>query len=204
MATISLFPLNTVLFPEGQLPLQVFELRYLDLVKRCIEQDMEFGVVSLLRGSELQKPGRTVTLAKVGTMARIATASTILPGLMQIDCVGTTRFRILSSEMQTNGLWTAEAEPLADDREVSVPLDQRDVASALNVLLAALEKKPAPPAHIPVAQPYRYNDAGWVANRWCEHLRLDLNVKQRLLALDNPVLRLELVQDLLNVHGLLG
>ncbi|WP_296002416.1 LON peptidase substrate-binding domain-containing protein [Rugamonas sp.] len=204
MASIPLFPLNTVLFPDGQLPLQVFEVRYLDMVQKCIDSGSEFGVVSLLQGSEVRKPGRsTESLSTVGTMARIVYWSVPMAGLMQITCVGTTRFRISSSEQLKHGLWLAEVETLAADRVVPVPADQEDVATALGALIASLQKKRQAPAQMPLAPPYRLDDAGWVANRWCELLRLNLHEKQLLLAQDNPVLRLELVQDVLNENGLL-
>lgn len=205
MASIPLFPLNTILFPDGQLSLQVFEVRYLDMIQKCIDTGNEFGVVSLLQGSEVRKPGRsTESLSNVGTMARIVDWSAPLAGLLQIACVGTTRFRIVSSEQLKHGLWLAEVEPIADDRVVPVPVEQDDVAQALGALIASLEKKRAPPAQLPLAPPYRLDEAGWVANRWCELLRLNLHEKQRLLAQENPVLRLELVQDVLNENGLLG
>jgi len=205
MASIPLFPLNTILFPDGQLSLQVFEVRYLDMIQTCIDTGSEFGVVSLLQGSEVRKPGRsTESLSNVGTMARIVDWSAPLAGLMQITCVGTTRFRIQSSEQLKHGLWIAEVEPIDDDRVVPVPAEQDDVAMALRTLIASLQKKRAPPAQMALAPPYRLDEAGWVANRWCELLRLNLHEKQRLLAQDNPVLRLELVQDALNENGLLG
>jgi Lon protease-like protein len=205
MASIPLFPLNTILFPDGRLSLQVFEVRYLDMIQKCIDTGGEFGVVSLLQGSEVRKPGRsTESLSNVGTMARIVDWSAPLVGLMQISCVGTTRFRILGSEQLKHGLWVAEVEDIPDDRVVPVPAEQDDVAAALGALIAALEKKRAPPAQMPLAPPYRLDEAGWVANRWCELLRLKLHEKQRLLAQENPVLRLELVQDVLSENGLLG
>jgi Lon protease-like protein len=55
----------------------------------------------------------------------------------------------------------------------------------------------------PMGAPYRLDECGWVANRWCELLELDLPQKQLLLAQDNPVLRLELVQDALSDSGFL-
>jgi Lon protease-like protein len=57
---------------------------------------------------------------------------------------------------------------------------------------------------MPMRPPYRLDDAGWVANRWCELLRINLAQKQLLLSQENPLLRLELVQDVLVDHGLLN
>jgi Lon protease-like protein len=203
MASIPLFPLNTILFPDGHLPLQVFEVRYLDLVKRCIARGEEFGVVSLLDGSEVRLPDQHETLSAVGTMARIMDWTAPLPGLLQISCIGTTRFQVKSAEQLKHGLWMAEVEEVAEDMVVPIPTEQQDVANALGALIRSLQKKQISTANMPLAPPYRLDEAGWVANRWCELLRLDLEEKQRLLVQENPVLRLELIQDVLSENGLL-
>ena len=204
MLAISLFPLNTVLFPDGHLPLQVFEVRYLDLIKRCIAEDEQFGVVPLLEGSEVQLPEQEQVLSSAGTMARILDWSAPMPGLLRVSCVGTTRFQVRSAERLRHGLWVADVDPLDGDRVVPVPEEQQNVADALAALIRSLEKKQISTANMHLAPPYRLDDAGWVANRWCELLRLDLRDKQRLLLQDNPVLRLELIQDLLSENGLLA
>lgn len=203
MPSIPLFPLKTILFPDGHLPLQVFEVRYLDLVKRCIAKGEEFGVVSLLDGSEIRVPDQHETLSGCGTMARILDWSAPLPGLLQISCIGTTRFQVKSAEQLKHGLWMAEVDDVAEDMVVPIPSEQQDVANALGSLIRSLQKKQISTANMSLAPPYRLDEAGWVANRWCELLRLDLEEKQRLLLQENPVLRLELVQDVLSENGLL-
>jgi len=203
MASIPLFPLNTILFPDGHLPLQVFEVRYLDLIKRCIARGEEFGVVSLLEGSEVRLPDKQDTLSTAGTMARIIDWTAPLPGLLQISCIGTTRFQVRSAEQLKHGLWMAEVDQVAEDMVVPIPTEQQDVANALGALIRSLQKKQISTANMPLAPPYRLDEAGWVANRWCELLRLDLEEKQRLLLQENPVLRLELIQDVLSENGLL-
>lgn len=203
MASIPLFPLNTILFPDGHLPLQVFEVRYLDLIKRCIARGEEFGVVSLLDGSEIRVPDKQETLSAAGTMARIIDWTAPLPGLLQISCIGTTRFQVRSAEQLKHGLWMGEVEQVPEDMVVPVPTEQQDVANALGALIRSLQKKQISTANMPLAPPYRLDEAGWVANRWCELLRLDLAEKQRLLLQENPVLRLELIQDVLSENGLL-
>ena len=203
MPSIPLFPLKTILFPDGHLPLQVFEVRYLDLIKRCIAKGEEFGVVSLLDGSEVRVPDQHETLSACGTMARILDWSAPLPGLLQISCIGTTRFQVKSAEQLKHGLWMAEVEDVAEDMVVPIPTEQQDVANALGALIRSLQKKQISTANMSLAPPYRLDEAGWVANRWCELLRLDMEEKQRLLLQENPVLRLELVQDVLSENGLL-
>lgn len=202
MAAIALFPLNTVLFPDGYLPLRVFEVRYLDMVKRCIEHGEQFGVVALASGDEVRKPGQTETLCAMGTMAHIDRWSAPVPGLLQLSCTGRHRFRITSAEQLRHGLWMAEAEMLEDDLDVPVPPDLQEVADVLGTVIQALQERGVVTAQMPMQQPFRLGDSGWVANRWSELLRLNLAQKQLLLAQDNPVLRLELVQDVLAEQGL--
>lgn len=203
MLSIPLFPLNTVLFPDGHLPLQVFEVRYLDMVKKCIANAEEFGVVALSLGGEVRKPAQQEVLSGVGTMARIVEWSAPLPGLLHISCVGTRRFRVASSQQLKHGLWMAEVEMMVADMDVPVPPEQQDVANALGAVIRSLQQRQIPPSQMPLAPPYRLDDSGWVANRWCELLRLEQGQKQLLLAQENPVLRLELIQDVLTDSGLL-
>jgi Lon protease-like protein len=202
--SIPLFPLSTVLFPGGLLPLQIFEVRYLDMINKCIADGTGFGVVSLTRGGEVRKPGVHEAFASVGTTAKIIEWQAPLPGLLEITCGGVSRFRIASSELLKHGLWMAEVEPIADDLPVEMPAELRNTADALEKLVASLRKEGLADADMPVHPPYLLDDCGWVANRWCELLPAPAEQKQRLLELDNPVVRLELVQDLLAERGLLG
>jgi Lon protease-like protein len=201
MATIPLFPLGTVLFPDGYLPLRIFEVRYLDLIRQCIANQTAFGVVALTVGSEVQVAGQTEHFAEVGTLARVIESTPVQAGMMQIRCVGGSRFRILSSEQQKNGLWLAETEALVPDQVVAIPAELDDTARSLGHLIAALQQEGVPANQFPLLPPFRLDECGWVSNRWCDLLPLPTAEKQRLLSLDNPLLRLELVQDLLDARG---
>jgi Lon protease-like protein len=182
----------------------VFEVRYLDLVKRCIASSDEFGVVSLASGSEVQRPAQHEKLTEIGTMARITDWNAPLSGLLRITCVGTSRFRIVSATQLKHGLWMGEVEMLEPDLPIPVPSEQQDVANALGAVIRSLQKRHMPSEQMPLLPPYKLDDAGWVANRWCELLRLTPSQKQLLMAQQNPVLRLELVQDVLCESGLLS
>ncbi|MEC5161131.1 uncharacterized protein ACFDR9_003586 [Janthinobacterium sp. CG_23.3] len=203
MASIPLFPLNTVLFPDGHLPLQVFEVRYLDMVSKCIAADQPFGVVALLAGAEVRKPDQLETLSEVGTLARVVDWDAPLAGLLHVRCVGAERFRLRASERLKNGLWMAEVRMLAPDKVVAIPPELQNVANALGALIRSLQQRQIAAAKMPLAPPFKLDECGWVANRWCDLLSLDVGQKQRLLVQENPVLRLELVQDLLSENGLL-
>jgi Lon protease-like protein len=201
MATIPLFPLGTVLFPDGYLPLRIFEVRYLDLIQKCFTTGAEFGVVALNWGHEIQVAGQHEQFAEIGTMARILEMTPVQANLLNVRTIGGTRFRILSSERQKNGVWQAEIENVAPDQEVAIPPELDDTARALGHLIAALQQEGITAPHFPLLPPFRLDDCGWVSNRWCDLLPLTLEEKQRLLTLDNPLLRLELVQDLLDERG---
>lgn len=203
MTSIPLFPLNTVLYPDGYLPLQIFEVRYLDMIRKCIMGEQPFGVVQLLDGTEVRRPGQHETLAPVGTLARVIEWAAPLSGLLQIKCMGTQRFRILHSEQLQHGLWMGRVEMLPSDKIIAIPQEQQNVADALGALIRTLQEQKIPMDQMPMQPPYRLDESGWVANRWCELLSLTAMQKQLLLSQDNPVLRLELVQDELSEHGLL-
>lgn len=198
-----LFPLGNALFPAGVLTLQVFEVRYLDMVRKCLESQSEFGVVILLSGREVRTPEGQETLAEVGTMARIDECRTIMPGLLQLRCSGTTRFRLDSSSHGKYGLWTGSISTLPDDTETDIPPALQPCADALGQLIAELQREGVAPQDMPIAPPFRLDDAGWVANRWSELLPLPPRQKADLLALDDPLARLEQVRQALASRGAL-
>ena len=202
LSSLPLFPLGTVLFPGGLLPLRIFEVRYLDMVGRCHKAGAPFGVVSLTQGAEVRQPGVTETFATVGTLATIETLETTQPGLLSVRCSGAQRFRIARTERLKHGLWVADVERLDDDQSVPIPEDLSNVAAALQRLIASLQERAGPGAPLPLQQPWYFDDCGWVANRWCELLPLPLELKQRLMELDNPLVRLELVGDALARTGI--
>ncbi|MDE2626576.1 MAG: LON peptidase substrate-binding domain-containing protein [Burkholderiales bacterium] len=211
---LPLFPLQTVLFPGGWLPLRIFEIRYLDMIARCHKAGAPFGVVSLSAGSETRQPatdGDTLRPAgegyaaqaffSVGTLARITRLDRPQAALMLIQCVGAQRFRIQRSAQQKYGLWVGDVELLADDSAVPVPDDLQHARDALRTLVHniehSIEHSGEAGVQMPLCAPYRWDDCGWLANRWCEMLPLSAELKQRLMAIDSPLLRLELVADTL-------
>ncbi|MDL9998425.1 LON peptidase substrate-binding domain-containing protein [Variovorax sp. J22P240] len=207
LSSLPLFPLGTVLFPGGLLPLRIFEVRYLDMIGKCHKAGSPFGVVSLTQGSEVRRAGAEAeSFATLGTLAVIREFEMPQSGLMQIECVGTQRFRVRSSELQKYGLWTAEVESVPDDIALEVPTDLQHAANALRRLVDTLEERRRiegdESVRLPIAQPYRFEDCGWVANRWCELLPMQAELKQRLMELDSPLMRLELVSDLLARTGI--
>lgn len=202
-AAMPLFPLTTVLFPQGVLNLQIFEVRYLDLMKKCLRDNTPFGVVSLLDGNEVRRPDEKIQLAKIGTLVDIEKHEFVTPTLIEISTVGSQRFKLLNATQEKNGLWMGEIQTLPADPVVEIPDYLQGSANALARLINSIDENEIAEEQLPFRKPYKLMDCGWVANRWCELLPLDKPTKLQLLALDNPLLRLELIDDTLAAQGLL-
>ena len=219
LQSLPLFPLGSVLFPGGLLPLRIFEVRYLDMIGKCNKHGMPFGVVSLIEGSEVRKPAAAAkepsgaapsgdgfaveVFNAVGTLALITEFLAPHPGLMMVRCTGQQRFTITRREKLKHGLWVADVECVPDDQVIAIPEDLQSVVSALAGVIKALQARAMPADEMPLVPPYQLDDCAWVANRWCELLPMPPDVKQRLMALDNPLVRLELVSDMLARAGII-
>lgn len=202
LQSLPLFPLSTVLFPDGLLSLRVFEVRYLDMIAKCRKAGAPFGVVSLTQGNEVRQPGVTEAFAQVGTLATLTEIEQPQPGLMLVRATGAQRFRIRHSDQLKHGLWVADVERLPPDVAVPVPEDLKGTAEALQRLIHSLQQRSHDAGPLPLLPPWKLDDCGWVANRWCELLPLPVALKQRLMELDNPLVRLELVSDVLTRTGI--
>ncbi len=203
LSSLPLFPLGSVLYPGGRLALRVFEVRYLDMVRKCQRAGAPFGVVALTQGQEVRQAGAAQEqFCDVGTLAAIEELDNPQPGLITLRCRGTQRFRILRRSQLNNGLWTADIEQIDDDAAVPIPDDLKVTATALSQVLQTLrQREPDSPALLPEGGD-QFNDCAWVANRWCELLPVPLELKQRLMELQNPLVRLELVGDVLERTGI--
>ncbi len=189
---LPLFPLQTVLFPGGVLPLRIFEARYMDMATRCLRDDSPFGVCLIAEGAEVGRPARP---HPVGVSARITGWDMNQPGLLHVVAVGEQRFRIRRTEVGENGLLLGEIEWLDEPAACAVgPQHQRLVA----LLEAIIED--AGEAHFP--PPHRLDDAAWVGMRLASVLPLTLEVRQKLLELDDPRGSLDLIRVFLQREGL--
>ena len=191
---LPLFPLRTVLFPGALLGLSVFEARYLDLVTECLRSRQPFGVICLRQGSEAGRDADPVDLEPVGVLAHIDEVDAEQAGILRVRCTGGQRFRITQAARQReNGLWVASAQAVAADPPRTPGPAMLQTVTALAETIRKLQERDAEP----FAAPYRLDDAGWVANRWCELLPIPMAAKQKLMALDDPVIRLSLVDGFL-------
>ena len=182
---IALFPLNIVLFPGGPLPLRIFETRYVDMVGRCMREGTNFGVVLIREGREVG-PAETFD---VGTLADIVDFHQLSDGLLGLSCVGRQRFRIRSRHTQADGLNLAEVDPLQPDSAVPVPARHSRLAELLKNVLPQL-------GEVYEGIEMRPEDAVWVGYRLAEILPIPLADKQRILELDDPIERLDVLSPL--------
>lgn len=202
LTSLPLFPLQAVLYPGGLLALRIFEVRYLNMVRKCHAAGAPFGVVCLQSGTEVRRAGAgPEQLCSVGTLARIERLEAPQPGLLLAHCLGNARFRIRRQTLLAHGLWVADVEQIPDDLPTPVPEHLAATALALAPVLATLRERHGAEA-VCAATPQLLHDSGWVANRWCELLPMPLSLKQQMMELENPLLRLELVGDMLDRTGI--
>jgi len=194
---LPLFPLQTVLFPGGLLSLKVFEARYLDLMATCLRETRPFGVVALRSGTEVQRADAKVALAPTGVLAELLEVDSAQAGILQVRCRGTRRFTLEAPHQQGDGLWLAASRTLPDDDVVAPASGLHDTVRGLANAIASLKAQGTEP----FLQPFRFDDAGWVANRWCEILPISLAAKQKLMELTDPLVRLQLVDEFLRGKG---
>jgi hypothetical protein len=199
MHELALFPLQTVLFPGGLLQLRVFEARYLDLMGQCLREQQPFGVIALKQGREVRAEGERVEFESVGTIAKLIDVDGAEPGILKVRCQGTTRFDLGERRQQGNGLWVADVTDRAADEAVIPSEAMHGVVRALANAIGTLKNRGTEP----FLEPYHFDDAGWVANRWCELLPISLAAKQKLMELPDAAVRLQLVDEYLRSRNVL-
>lgn len=196
METIPLFPLSTVLLPQGKLALQIFEPRYLDLISRSLKEEAGFGVVWLREGSEVVKHDSELRpkLAQLGTFARIVDWDSLPNGLLGITIEGSKKFRVVASYQRDDHLHMAEVEWLEAEAVVALPEQVHD----LQVLLAQLLQHP----HIErLGLSGEVADAAALGCLLTQLLPLAEAIKFELLSMSDPLQRLERLSVLLKEYS---
>lgn len=199
---LPLFPLDTVLFPDGVLPLRIFETRYMDMVRACMKSQSEFGVVLIKSGKEV---GSEVSIESVGTSAKIIEFDMNTPGILNISTRGIQRFNVQSTERAKDGLLISEVTWLPTQQPV--PLAEQ--YAACSVLLANIieqiegTQEPTPAAGSRFSTPRKLSDTAWVADRLIEVLPVHRLAKQKLLELSDPQSRMEVVFAFLQQKGVM-
>ena len=186
-----LFPLRTVLYPGGPLPLRIFEPRYLDMVSSCMKTDTPFGVVLIREGSETG-PASTYD---VGTLAKIVDWYQGSDGLLGITALGEQRFRLASVEQQDDGLNIATVDVIESQAPTALPTEYEPMAQILAGVLGNLGR-------LYENLDTNYEDAGWVSYRFAEILPISPEEKQSCLEIEDPIERLDMVRRVLrDVRG---
>ena len=189
-SVISLFPLHTVLFPGGPLPLRIFETRYTDMVRSCMREQQPFGVVLIQEGDEA---GAVATTATVGCSARIADFHTLRDGLLGISCVGERRFRVQRVWRAADGLHLGEVSWLEPEPQIALPDEYAQFAATVR---RALDELAEHYQHVEK----KFDDAAWIGARISELLPIGLNDKQLLLELDDPIARLDALLSIVPIE----
>jgi Lon protease-like protein len=198
-ASLPLFPLKTVLFPGGVLPLKVFEQRYVTMTKACLQDDKPFGVCLLTQGDEVAGPAAAsagVAFAPIGTRARIASWDMPQLGILHLRTEGQARFQVQSHTVAEDGLVVGQVTDLAPEPALALPAAFKPLASLLELLINRVGKESFP-------ADLALTDASWVGYRLAEILPLPLPIKQSMLEINDSEVRLKVLAQFLKQQGLL-
>jgi Lon protease-like protein len=204
LADLPLFALNTVLFPDGLLPLRVFEPRYLDMVRDCLRDGASFGVCLLKSGREVATADETPTPEPVGCLAEIIECDVEQIGILALRTRGSQRFRLLSTRVEANGLMLGMAEPIPPDPAVEGTAHLAKQAACAEVLERIIETLSGrDPQSLPFIEPFRLDDASWVSNRLAEVLPIPVRARQKLMEIEDATARLDIVHRYMVQHQML-
>src|SRR2546425_3351578 len=198
-SALPLFPLKTVLFPGGVLPLKVFEQRYITMTKTCLKDDSPFGVCLLTRGDEVAGAAAAksgLALAPIGTLARITAWDMPQLGILHLRTEGATRFQVQAHTIAEDGLVVGRVTPLAAEPTLALPDAFKPLANLLELLINRVGKENFP-AELALT------DASWVGYRLAEILPLPLPIKQSMLEINDSEVRLQVLAQFLKQQGLI-
>jgi uncharacterized protein len=204
LADVPLFPLHTVLFPDGLLPLKIFEARYLDMARGCLRDNTSFGVCLLKSGGEVAQPDEPSVPEAIGCLAEIDVCDVDEFGMLLIRARGTERFRLLSHRVESGGLLVGMAELVGSD----VPLEGNELTEKFGACSEVLERiiatiRERDPESLPFVEPFRLDDPTWVSNRLSEVLPIALKARQKLMELQDAGARIDIVHHYMQQHQLL-
>ena len=184
---LPLFPLNTVVFPGGRLPLRIFEQRYLDMVKQAIADDMPFGICAIREGAETGAPAVPYT---VGTRVHVTDWDMPQAGILHIDTQAEERFVVRSTRTEPGGLLTGSVEAVSAEPASAIPAELELAVEILRHIIGEYGT-----AHFPA--PHEFDNAAWVGFRLSEVLPLKLSAKQNLLEMNDSAMRLRILTEFL-------
>jgi len=192
VSELSLFPLSGVLLPYGRIPLQIFEPRYLDLVRDCMKTGSLFGVVWIQRGAEVAQRGiASPQLGNYGSTARIIDWDQLPNGLLGLTIQGDQRFDLHSTSVRANGLVVGEVSMRDPSRAAAMEGRWQTLVDVLQ----SLETHP----HVQrMTLEVDYNDAWQVAYTLIQLLPLDEALKYQLLGIDDVTALMTELDTILN------
>ncbi len=186
MNRLPLFPLSNIVLPGGQLPLRIFEPRYLSMVSACMKSGDGFGLCLISNGSEVGAAAETFAC---GTLVDIIDWDQEDSGLLVIVTRGVQRFRIIDSSANAEGLLTGEVELLPLDEKISIPANYQSLA---DLLQRALEQVRPLLAYTDSD----FTDATWVSSRLTELLPMPVVDRHDLVAMNDPIERLSVLLEI--------
>jgi Lon protease-like protein len=195
METIPLFPLNSVLFPKGRISLQIFESRYVDLVRNCLKDGSGFGIVLIENGSEVARTGQKLDIHRTGTYSHVVDWNQLPNGLLGITAEGRTTFRIMESWREANNLCRAVVEFRPHD---SVEAETVEVGEEFEDYVELLRGLSRHPAIEELKLDMSFENLREVAWRLSELLPIGNREKQTLLEQTDPIARLQQIELYIN------
>ncbi|HET6756825.1 MAG TPA: LON peptidase substrate-binding domain-containing protein [Burkholderiales bacterium] len=188
---VPLFPLKTVLFPGGRLPLKIFEQRYLDMTRDCLRDGQPFGVFLIREGEETSA---AALCEEVGCLASITEWDMPQLGIFHLLAEGRTKARILEQRIEANSLRRGKVALIDAEQSISVAPKFQRCAEILRIIITQTGEHYFP-------QPARYEDGLWVGYRLAEILPMELLERQKLLELQDAEERLEVLSEVLKQQG---
>jgi len=185
--SIPLFPLYAVMFPHGNIPLKIFEPRYLEMISERLKSNNDFGICLIREGTEIGKAAETYD---VGTLSEISYFERHPDGILGITAHGKQRFHIVSKKVQANQLTIAEVTLLPEETNQPVP---EKYSAVIDILRRQIDQLTYPF----LKKEVKYDDLGWVSCRLSELLPLKLEQKQHLLQIDGAEQRIEHIRELI-------
>jgi len=186
-ASLPLFPLNTVIFPGGRLPLRIFEQRYMDMAKKAIADRTPFGICAIREGAEVGAPALPYD---VGTRVEVTDWEMPQTGILHVTTRALERFVIRSKQSDESGLLHGTVEDISPEPRCAVPDELRVVVDILRHIMEQVGSDAFP-------APHQFDNAVWVGYRLAEVLTLKLSVKQNLLEMNDSVTRLRILHEFL-------
>lgn len=178
---LPLFPLSSVVLPDGLMPLRLFERRYIDMVKECFRNNTGFGICLIQNGREAGEPSEPYPLC---TSVSIIDFDQGADGLLHITVKGENECRILTYTSNDSGLLIGEVELLPLKPATAMIPEYELLAQKLELILSYLETDMR-------FEEKHLDDADWVCHRLLEVLPLAAGAKFELLQMSTNQERLD-------------